>query len=59
LIRFPPTASLSRFHAASDGHAGSGERRRLMVVAAAAIRRGSIGSSAADPASFKNALRFN
>ena len=30
-----------------------------MVVAAAAIRRGSIGSSAAAPASFKNALRFN
>jgi len=48
---------LSRFHAASDGHAASeGRRRRKLVLADR--RRGKIGRSAADPIAFKNALLF-
>src|SRR5260221_166585 len=47
-IRFPPTASLSCFHADGDGHAGSVGRRRLKFVLAN-NRRGKIGINAADP----------
>jgi hypothetical protein len=56
-IKFPPTASLSCFHADCDGHAASEGRRRLKFVLASR-RRDKIGSSAADPIAFKNALRF-
>src|SRR5271167_1666370 len=56
-IKFPPTASLSCFHADCDGHAASEGRRRLIFVLANR-RRGKIGSSAADPIAFKNALLF-
>ena len=56
-IKFPPTASSSRFHADCDGHAASeGRRRRKFVLADR--RRGKIGRSAADPIAFKNALLF-
>ena len=57
-IKFPPTASLSCFHADCDGHAASEGRRRLKFVAAAHNRRGKIGMSAADPIAFRNALLF-
>jgi|SRR5580692_154030 hypothetical protein len=56
-FKLPPTASLSRFHAACDGHAASeGRRRRKFVLA----QRwwGSIGRRAADPAAFKNDRLF-
>src|SRR5260370_31596065 len=56
-IKFPPTASLSCFHADCDGHVASeGRRRRKFVLANR--RRGKIGRSAADPIAFKNALLF-
>src|SRR5208282_1998764 len=56
-IRFPPTASLSCFHADGDGHAASdGRSRRKLVLANR--RRGKIGASAADPIAFRNALLF-
>src|SRR5271154_6184908 len=57
-IKFPPTASLSCFHADGDGHAASAGRRRRKFVALAHSRRGKIGSSAADPSVRRNALRF-
>src|SRR5260370_22773921 len=54
-IKFPPTASLSCFHADCDGQlASEGRRRRKFVLADR--RRGKIGRSAADPIAFKNAL---
>src|SRR6516165_1678652 len=57
-IRFPPTASLSRFHAASDGQVASEGRRRIKPVFAQ-IRLGNLGrSSAADPIAFKKARLF-
>src|ERR1700723_3843952 len=56
-IKFPPTASLSCFHAESDGHVASvGRRRRKFELASK--RRGKIGRIAADPIAFKNARRF-
>src|ERR1700683_2213697 len=57
-IKFPPTASLSCFHADRDGHVASEGRRRLKLVVAAHRRRGKIGMSAADPIALKNALLF-
>jgi hypothetical protein len=48
---------LSRFHADCDGHVASAGRRRLKFVLANRWR-GKIGSSAADPIAFKNALLF-
>ena len=54
--KFPPTASLSCFHADGDGHAASEGRRRRKFVAAERAP-GKIGRSAADPIAFKNALR--
>lgn len=57
-IKFPPTASLSCFHADGDGHVASEGRRRLKLVLAANRRRGKIGMSAADPIVFKNDLLF-
>src|SRR5258708_29796192 len=56
-IKFPPTASLSCFHADCDGHVASEGRRRWKFVLANR-RRGKIGRSAADPIAFKNALLF-
>jgi hypothetical protein len=48
---------LSYFHATGDGQVASeGRRRRKFVLADR--RRGKIGSSAADPITFKNALLF-
>src|ERR1700680_4405024 len=56
-IRFPPTASLSCFHADGDGHmASEGRRRRKFVLADRP--RGKKGRSAAAPIAFKNALLF-
>jgi hypothetical protein len=57
LIKFPPTASSSRFHADCDGHVAS-EGRRLRKFVLADRCRGKIGRSAADPIAFKNALLF-
>src|SRR6266436_3718981 len=57
-IKFPPTASLSCFHAESDGHAGSEGRRRRKFVLDANNRRGKIGMSTADPIALKKALLF-
>src|SRR5215510_7869832 len=54
-IKFPPTASSSRFHADGDGHAASAGRRRRKFVLAHG-RRGKTGRSAADPIALKNAL---
>src|SRR5262245_3546427 len=56
-IKFPPTCSLSRFHAAIEGHAASEGRRRLKVVLATR-GRGNTGRSAADPIAFRNSLLF-
>src|SRR6266852_4355269 len=56
-IKFPPTASLSCFHADCDGHVASEGRRRRKVVLADRPR-GKIGRRAADPIAFKNALLF-
>ena len=56
-IKFPPTASLSCFHADCDGHVASEGRRRRKVVLADGPR-GKIGRRAADPIAFKNALLF-
>src|SRR5260370_41409132 len=56
-IKFPPTASLSCFHADFDGHVASEGRRRRKVVLADRPR-GKIGRRAADPIAFKNALLF-
>jgi hypothetical protein len=51
-MRFPPTASLSCFHAVGEGQRESEGRHRRKVVLADS-RRGNIGSSAADPIAFK------
>src|SRR5262245_52901606 len=56
-MRFPPTASLSCFHAACDGQFESEGRRRRKFVSAH-NRRGKTGSKAADPIAFRNALLF-
>jgi hypothetical protein len=56
-IKFPPTASSSRFHANCDGQAASeGRRRRKFVLAHG--RRGKTGRSATDPIALKNARLF-
>jgi hypothetical protein len=59
-IKFPPTASLSCFHAAFDGHAASAGRRLMNFAAVVAVEspRGRIGRSAADPIAFRNDLLF-
>src|SRR5262245_50093875 len=56
-IKFPPTCSLSRFHAALEGHAGSDGRRRVKVVLARR-GRGKTDSSAADPIALTSSLLF-
>src|ERR1700735_3459383 len=57
-IKFPPTASLSCFHADGDGHAASPGRRLRKFVVRAHSLRGKIGSSAADPIARRNARLF-
>src|ERR1700730_5373043 len=56
-IKFPPTASLSRFHASFDGQSASDGRRRRKAEPASSPR-GHSGRSAAAPDLFRNALRF-
>src|ERR1700675_690638 len=56
-IKFPPTASLSCFQAACDGHPAS-EGRRLRKLLCAHNRRGKIGISPTAPTAFKNARLF-
>src|SRR5580698_1524740 len=55
-IRFPSTASLSRFHAALEGQSASAGRLRRKVLLANS-ERGQSGSNAAKPDLFKNVLR--
>jgi hypothetical protein len=56
-IKFPPTVSLSPFHASSDGQPASDGRWRRETEPMNSPR-GESGKSAAAPDAFKNALRF-
>jgi len=56
-IKFPSTASLSRFQSCCDGHVASeGWQRRKLLLGHKL--RGENGSSVADPIAVKNARLF-